>query len=104
MLNNEPIQPDGNVKIKIKITPEQKNFKDLQVVYIDNDGNTTIIPHTVEGDYIVFITNHFSYYGIIGKQVKTPGTGTPQVFVLSLFLMSLIACAIVFKSRKEKHQ
>lgn len=82
LLNGQPIQPDGKVKITLKLTDEQQNYKDLQVIYIAGDGTVTVIPCEINGNEVSFITDHFSYYGIIGTPIKpssgdktTPDTG-----------------------------
>ncbi|MEG0593097.1 MAG: X2-like carbohydrate binding domain-containing protein, partial [Coprobacillus sp.] len=61
------IQPDGKIKISIPLVNIIKPMTDLQVVYIDDEGKVTIIPSEVKDGYLVFITDHLSYYGIIGK-------------------------------------
>lgn len=72
MQGNVEVQPNGNVRVKIKTTPEMENYDNLQVVHIDEDDNVTIKSHTVENGYIVFLTNSFSNYAIIGKEVDNP--------------------------------
>jgi|GEM_PF-4891233 Listeria-Bacteroides repeat domain (List_Bact_rpt). len=113
LLNGQAIQPDGLVKITLALTPEQANYKDLKIVYIADDGRTTIIPSTRNGKEISFITNHFSYYGIIGTPIKktnsnhTPKTGdnTPVIplMVLSILtFLSSVILAVVTKKRKQR--
>lgn len=68
--NGIAIQPNGKIKISIKLTNEMKTMTDLKVVYIDNKDNITIMPSEVKDDKIVFITDHLSYYGVIGKKLN----------------------------------
>ncbi|HCA28156.1 MAG TPA: hypothetical protein DEP23_00505 [Ruminococcaceae bacterium] len=115
MLNDTPVQPDGSVRVRIKLSEQQLAFSDLQIIYIDDSGNLTIIPSTVEDGYISFIVSHFSKYGIIGtpqakqdttqttrttqkKQVDT-GNSIPAVPILLLVAM----IPIVLVSMKRKH-
>ena len=104
LLDNQHVKPNGDVKIKIRLTEEQKKCSGLQVAYIDDSGNVTIIPHTVQGDYIVFVTNHFSYYGIIGKKVKTDNadTGDPYGLILPFAVCAAIVAAAESGRRKKK--
>ena len=110
--NGVAIQPDGKVKITLKLTDEMKAMTDLQVVYIDDDGKVTIIPSEVKDGKIIFVTDHFSYYGVIGK-VKTateePGNDIPQtgdnsnmLWWFSLMLLSGGTVLFIGKRRKQK--
>ena len=72
------IQPNGKVRVNIPLTDEMKAMTDLKVVYIDDDGNVTIIPSQIIDGKIVFVTEHFSYYGVIRSKdalVGLPKTG-----------------------------
>lgn len=72
------IQPNGKVRVSIPLTDEMKAMTDLKVVYIDDDGNVTIIPSQIIDGKIVFVTDHFSYYGVIrskGALIGLPKTG-----------------------------
>ena len=109
LLNGQPIQPDGKVKITFKLTDEQQNYKDLQVVYIADDGTVTIIPCEINGNEVSFITDHFSYYGIIGTPVKsnsgdktTPNTGDNMPVIPYIILNFLSAATLVITTRKRK--
>lgn len=68
------IQPNGQVKVSIPLTEKMKSMSSLKVVYIDDNGKVTIIPSEEKDGMIVFITDHFSYYGVIGK-VKEANQG-----------------------------
>ena len=67
LLNGEKIQPEGNIEIRILLTDEQKEYNNLRVIYA-NDEELTIIPHIMDGDYIVFSVDHLSHYAIIGEK------------------------------------
>ena len=76
MLDGQPIQPDGNVKVKIKLSGELSNYNNLQIIYIDADNNIQLVNSQIEGDYITFIISHFSDYAIIGTAIpESPPTG-----------------------------
>lgn len=65
------IQPNGLIRIHIPITDIMHEMENLSVIYIDDTGAISFVPSEVKGDYIVFITNHFSNYGVIGN-IKMP--------------------------------
>ena len=63
--NNELIQPTSTVKIYIPI-PSNWNHDNLTIYHIEKSGNKSKVTNTkIEGDYLVFETNHFSCYAII---------------------------------------
>ncbi|MEG2017855.1 MAG: hypothetical protein RR128_05275 [Clostridium sp.] len=76
--DNLKIQPDGMVKVKIRIPEELRNRIGLDIVHIADNGTVTPMNATVEGDYLVFTTTHFSDYAIIGKSKikEIPKTGS----------------------------
>ena len=77
--DGKAIQPDGKVKVSLPLTDEMKAMTDLQVVYIDDNGSVTIIPSQIVDGKIIFITDYFSFYGVIGKVKSIPAEPTaPQ--------------------------
>ena len=95
LLDGQPVQPDGKVRITLKLTEEQKGYKDLQVVYIADDGTVEIIPCEINGDEVTFVTDHLSYYGIIGTE-----TGTfPWILVVILAALTL---GVGIKIRRDR--
>ncbi|MBR2893081.1 MAG: leucine-rich repeat domain-containing protein, partial [Clostridia bacterium] len=59
--NNEgvSVQPDNSVRIKL---PLSETHGDYKVYRVNDDGTYTDMNGTVEGGFIVFITDHFSLY------------------------------------------
>lgn len=104
------IQPNGKIKVSIPLTDAMKSMTDLQVIYIDNKGNVTIIPSEVKDDIITFITDHFSNYGVIGKakstgpsdNTKTPQTGDSSSLLLFTFMMCISGFVLIAQGKKGK--
>lgn len=72
LLKGAIIQPNGMVKVTLTLTDNQmKNFKDFNIVYIDAEGNASVLKSTVAGNKISFETDHFSSYGIIGTPISS---------------------------------
>lgn len=90
LLNNAPIQPDGTVRVKIKLTEAQLAYEDLEIIYIDDEGNITIIPSTIKDGYIIFETDHFSNYGIIGTPVVPEATADTPLWPLVALLLAVM--------------
>ena len=90
MLDGVAIQPDGKVKITLKLTEAMKLYSDLKVVYIADNGNVTVIPFERNDTEIWFITDHFSNYGIIG----TPLDSINLVDTILLILVAITAIVI----------
>ena len=102
LLDGQKIQPDGKVKITLKITDEIKDYTDLQVVYIADNGDVTIIPCERHGDELAFYTDHFSNYGIIGTPRNMPNTGD-EFPLLYLAIAGGIALLLLVIAVKKKH-
>lgn len=104
--NGAEIQPDGKLKISLELTTEMKNMTDLQVVYIDDNGKVTIIPSQLVNGKLVFITDHFSYYGVIGtpksSEPSSPRTGDTSNVMLYLGLIILSGCLAGYGLKKKK--
>ncbi len=111
--NNGVIQPDGKVKVTINLTNEiNNNYRNLEIVYIDNYGKVTTIPHEISADSISFITDHFSNYGIIGTPINSsnkpsvnPQTGDDMMIyvVIIMGIIPMVAFALTSnKFRKKK--
>ncbi|OUQ55598.1 hypothetical protein B5E58_12055 [Tyzzerella sp. An114] len=61
--NEKEVQPNGKVTVKIPIPNEYD--KNRCVIYRqESDGSWAILQAVVEGNYLVFETNHFSLYAI----------------------------------------
>lgn len=55
---------NGKFEVKIPV-PEKFEGKELTVYYVDAQGKTTEHAVTPEGDYAVFVTDHFSVYTLV---------------------------------------
>lgn len=117
------IQPNGKIKVSIPLTDAMKYMTNLQLVYIDDNGNVTIIPSEVKDGMITFVTDHFSNYGVIGKvksidpgdnnsnngntkspqtRDNSPQTGDSSAVLLFMLMMLASGTALVILSKKRK--
>lgn len=105
MLNGKTIQPNGQAKVTLTLKDEQEQYTNLQIVYVADDGTSTIIPSTVNGNEISFITDHFSYYAIVGtagsKAAPIPKTGETRTAlpIVGIVLLS-VSILIAYKKRR----
>ena len=65
--NDQLVQPSGKVTVRIPI-PDGMKEDTCNVYRQEPDGNWTILTAHIDGNYLVFETNHFSLYGIIGEE------------------------------------
>ncbi len=65
--NGNRVQPEGKVKIYLPLESDVVYFT---VLRINGDGTYTDMKAVREGDGIVFETDHFSYYVILGGETK----------------------------------
>ena len=64
---NTVIEPNGKVQVRIKIPEKLRNRVNLDMVRINDDGSVVPLNATVQGDYLVFVTDHFSTYAMVAK-------------------------------------
>lgn len=61
------MQPGGEVSLSLPV-PEHMSYEDCKVVYIDSNGNVTDMNAVYKDGYMVFTTDHFSYYALVEQQ------------------------------------
>ncbi len=104
---HQPIEDD--FKVKIRIPEGYRTGKTLTVVYITADGEVEEMEATVEGDYAVFDTTHFSVYGIVslGDTIApTPVKDTDLTWIwiilaLIIILLLIVIIILLIKRRKD---
>ncbi len=60
--NGVKVQPNGNVVVKI---PYKDGGENIEVYRINDDGTTEKMQSSYDGEYVTFITDHFSKYAIV---------------------------------------
>ena len=68
MKKDEVVQPESVVKVSVPI-PQGYDRSKLNIYRIEADGSKTNMKAHIEGDYLVFETNHFSTYAIVEEEV-----------------------------------
>ena len=92
LLDGVTVQPGGTVEVTLPAPENAGEYGNLQVVYIDDDGNVTPCETRMNDDgTITFVTDHFSHYAIIG----VPGTSPVVWILISAISVALIAGAVV---------
>ncbi len=80
LLNAEKIQPDGFVTVKIKL-PEGVDPNRCKVYHIIDDPVDPLVRYatTLEGNFIVFETDHFSEFAVIEVETVLSGVSITQM-------------------------
>lgn len=104
--DNIKIQPDGNVRVKIRIPEELRKCTDFDIVHIADNGAVTSMNAALEDNYLVFTTNHFSEYAIVAKAIikEIPKTGSVVDFnslIIVGILFNLIGFVLIRKKVKR---
>jgi hypothetical protein len=112
---NTKIQPDGKVQVKIKIPDNLKDREGLDIIHVADDGTVTVMHATRDGDYLIFVTDHFSEYGIIaanncwlgicnalGIYNSTEGVCYCWIFMIAGAILLFGTVYIVYKRSKRK--
>ncbi len=66
--NDEAVQPNGKVKVHIPI-PDGMQSETCKVYRQENDNSWSVLDAHIEGEYLVFETNHFSLYAVVGDTI-----------------------------------
>lgn len=102
MSGESAVQSNGNIKISIKLTEEMKAMKDLKVIFVDKNQKIEIVPHEIDGDHLVFTTDHLSSYGVIGTTVTSVQTRDSTATSMFVMLGLVSIGFILFIAKKKK--
>ena len=98
---------DQKVEVKIKLTPIQASSKNLNIYYIDDQGKLILYESTIKDGYLIFETNHFSNWALIGDSVVA-GVETSSIRLLRVSLLffgisasALLSIAFVRNRKKQ---
>lgn len=75
--NDKLVQPNGKVKVFIPI-PEGMDGYTCNIFRQESDGSWAILDAYVEGSYLVFETDHFSLYAVIGNVSELSVYSVPE--------------------------
>lgn len=110
--DDEKIQPNGKVKISIPI-PNEFDKENLVVYRIEDDGNKIEYAVTVEGEYAIFETDHFSNYvlaemaeevlQVTKKLDEEPKTGEENYVVLASFIAVVSFVGMIIMRKQENN-
>ena len=93
---------NGSFEVRLPISEKFKG-KNLIVYYVDNNNKVTEYKVTVDGDYAIFETNHFSVYTLAENTTEAdeenPKTGDNIMLYISMLLISGLGLGYL----KEKH-
>lgn len=95
---------DGSFEVRIPISEAYKG-KTLKVFYVDNNGNKKEYTVTIDGDYAVFNTDHFSIYTLVATDTsseKNPTTSDriiSSILLGSISLIGIAGCGIFLKKK-----
>ena len=87
---------DENVTVKIKLTALQLSCKKLDIYYVDDEGKMNLYNTKIEKGYLVFETNHFSNWALVGDYMLTNvETSSFKLLRVSLILFGISASAMI---------
>lgn len=93
---------DGNFKVYVPI-PENLRGKNISAYYIKDDGTIEEHKITVEGDYFVFDTTHFSMYTLAEKEeIKNPQTYDGIMSSIMFTVVSICGIVLILTTYKKE--
>ena len=70
--DGERIQPNGEMTVYIPV-PDTMDVGICRVLYIDKEGSFVDMNAVYQNGYMVFTTDHFSYYAVVEKKASIIG-------------------------------
>lgn len=70
LLENQEVQPEGKVTVRIPILEEYKDDETLKVYHVAEDGSLEDMNAVAENGYLVFETDSFSHYLVTVEAVE----------------------------------
>lgn len=94
---------DGSFEVRLPISDKFKD-KNLIAYYVNDDDKVDEIPVTIDGDYAVFKTNHFSIYTLAEttKNPKTVDNIYIYIMILVVGLIGFISGSLYLKKKNKK--
>jgi hypothetical protein len=94
-VNGQPIQPTGNVTVKIPIPAGTTDTSKLKVYRVETSGTQTDMNATAQGGYMMFTTDHFSWYVVVYNFTKIihPSDGLVAIDTITTNSKTVIAYA-----------
>lgn len=93
---------DGSFEVKLPINDNLKG-KDLVVYYVKDDNSVETYKVTIDGDYAIFTTNHFSVYTLAEQsngETENPKTGDNILLYVAFLEIGLTSLVVVaYKKR-----
>lgn len=105
-VDNNKVQPNGKVTIKIPI-PALFDKDLCDVYHQQSDGNWELVNARIEGEFIVFETDHFSLFAVVNSsEGADQGKGDSPEISLGIIgvvvAIVLVATAVVIVIKKKK--
>ncbi|MCH5201389.1 MAG: leucine-rich repeat domain-containing protein, partial [Oscillospiraceae bacterium] len=98
--DGKAVKLNGNVTVKIPVPDKLNGAENYYVFHQAEDGELTDMHAAVEGDYVSFVTDHFSTF--ILSTEKLPNDDSPATGVTLLFIPAVIAAAAAAVTKKRK--
>ena len=104
------VQPDGTLTIRIKLTDAQRICTDLRVYHVNDENKMTLYESRIEDGYIIFETDHLSYWAIVGDVIDTQinyidatmPTNSPIIIIaFALLAISCMAFCLIMVAQKK---
>ena len=85
---------EDNFTVKMYMPKSLREKEGVKLVYITDNGDIEELEYTVEGDYLVFQTSHFSTYAL-AEAADAPVPLTPPDLTWLWILLVVIGCLLI---------
>ena len=104
------VEPEGIITVEIKLTAMQQSCKKLQLYYVNDNGEMSLVNTERDGDVLRFETDHLSLWSIVGQVNTASGKlSDGAVMLISLpILLAIVTMAygliVIGKNKKLKEK
>jgi len=86
------VEPEGILNVEIKLTNSQKEYKTLQLLYINDKGEMAQHDSSTKDDTLSFETDHLSLWSVVGEKDTSNGGMSSRIAIL-IIMPILLAIA-----------
>ena len=89
---------EDNFTVRMLIPESERDNDNLEIVYVADDGSVVVLDSEVDGDYLVFTTDHFSTYSIVeprDREVEEEETDLTWLWILLIVLACLLVVGVI---------
>ena len=100
------VEPEGILNVEIKLTNSQKEYKTLQLLYINDKGEIAQHDSNTKDDTLSFETDHLSLWSVVGEKDASNGGMSSRIAILVimpiLLAIATMSYVLILLGKRKK--